>query len=93
MSTADIVRIYSENKRVYARVGKETYEIRDRLYALEEQLKERDFVRISNSEFVNLSQIEKLDMGYTGTIKIYLKNDDETYASRRYVSAIKTVLK
>lgn len=89
---ADIVRVYSESKRVYARIGKETYEIRDRLYALEDRLKEQGFVRISNSELVNVSRIEKLDMGYTGTIKICLKNGDETFVSRRYVSSIKKVL-
>lgn len=88
----EIVRLYSENKKVYARTAKETYEVRDRLYSLEELFRERGFVRISNSEIVNASQIDKLDMGYTGTIRIFLKNGDETYVSRRYVSKIKEVL-
>lgn len=88
-----IVRIYAENKKVYARVGGETYEVRDRLYNLETKLKDKGFVRISNSEIVNVSLIEKLDMGYAGTIKIYMKNGDETYVSRRYVKTIKEELK
>ena len=32
-------------------------------------------------------------MSYTGTIKMYMNNGDETYVSRRYVSRIKEVLK
>lgn len=88
----EIVRIYSENKKVYLRTPKYTYEVRDRLYSLEESLRDKGFVRISNSEIVNISQIEKLDMSYTGTIKMYMKNGDETYVSRRYVSKIKDVL-
>lgn len=88
----EIVRIYSENKRVYARTAADTYEVRDRLYSLEELFRDRGFVRISNSEIVNISQIDRLDMGYTGTIRIFLKNGDETYVSRRYVSKIKEVL-
>ena len=88
----EIVRIYSENKRVYVRTKDGTFEVRDRLYVLEESLRERGFVRISNSELVNISQIEKLDMSYTGTIKMFLKNGDETFVSRRYVSRIKEVL-
>lgn len=88
----EIVRIYSENKKVNLRTKKHTYEVRDRLYSLEEALKDKGFVRISNSEIVNLLQIEKLDMSYTGTIKMYMKNGDETFVSRRYVSRIKDVL-
>lgn len=88
----EIARIYSEKKKVYLRTPKHTYEVRERLYSLEESLRDKGFVRISNSEIVNISQIEKLDMSFTGTIKIYMKNGDETYVSRRYVSKIKDVL-
>ena len=92
VSAHEAVRIYSENKKVYLRTKDDTFEVRDRLYALEEALGERGFVRISNSEIVNISQMEKLDMSYAGTIKMYMKNGDETYVSRRYVSRIKKVL-
>ena len=87
-----IVRVYSENKKVYIRTQDDSYEVRDRIYTLEEQLKEWGFVRISNSEIVNTQQIEKLDMSYIGTIKMYMKNGDETFVSRRYVKKIKEVL-
>lgn len=89
---AEIVRIYSQNKRVYVRTQDEYYEVSDRVYVLEEQLQDRGFVRISNSEIVNIRQIEKMDMSYTGTIKMFLKNGDETYVSRRYMKQIKGVL-
>ena len=92
VTTYEVVRIYSENKKVYLRTQENTYEVRDRLYSLEETLSGKGFIRISNSEIVNISQIEKLDMGYSGTIKMYMKNGDETFVSRRYVSKIKDVL-
>ena len=88
----EIVRIYSENKKVYLRTMQETYEIHDRLYALEESLDRKGFVRISNSEIVGISQIEKMDMGYAGTIKMYMKNGDITFVSRRYIGKIKEQL-
>ena len=87
-----IVRIYSENKKVYIRTKEDCFEVKERIYTLEEQLKERGFVRISNSEIVNIQQIERLDMSHAGTIKMYMKNGDETYVSRRYISKIKEVL-
>ena len=92
ISSYEIVRIYSENKKVYVQTKEDSFEVRDRLYVLEDILREKGFVRISNSEIVNISQIEKLDMSYAGTIKMYMKNGDETYVSRRYVSRIKEVL-
>ena len=92
VTSYEIVRIYSESKKVYVRTKEETFEVRDRLYVLEESLGDRGFVRISNSEIVNISQIGKLDMSYIGTIKMFMKNGDETFVSRRYVSRIKAVL-
>lgn len=92
VSISDIERIYSENKRVYVRTAGDTFEVRERLYSLEEKLKDSGFLRISNSEIVNMSMIEKLDMGIAGTIKMHMKNGDITYVSRRYVSTIRKTL-
>lgn len=89
---SQIVRIYSASKKVYIRTAEDCYETRERLYTLEEQLKDWGFVRISNSELVNIRLIEKLDMSHAGTIRMYMKNRDETYVSRRYVKKIKEVL-
>jgi len=92
VTTSQIIRIFSENKKVYIRTKDDCYEVKERIYTLEEQLHDKDFVRISNSELVNVNEIEKLDMSSAGTIKMYMKNGDITYVSRRYVSKIKKVL-
>ncbi len=92
VTTSQIIRIFSENKKVYIRTKDDCYEVKERIYTLEEQLHDKDFVRISNSELVNVNEIEKLDMSSAGTIKMHMKNGDITYVSRRYVSKIKKVL-
>ena len=93
VATSQIIRIYSANKKVYVRTKDDyCYEVKERIYTLEEQLKDKDFVRISNSELVNVNEIEKLDMSSAGTIKMLMKNGDVTYVSRRYVSKIKKML-
>ena len=92
ISPTQIVRIYSENKKVFARTAEECFEVKERLYVLEGQLEKQKFVRISNSELVNVQQIEKLDMSYAGTIQVRMKNGDVTYVSRRFVRKIKEVL-
>jgi DNA-binding LytR/AlgR family response regulator len=66
--------------------------LRVRLYELEERLDKTRFVRISNSEIVNLKAVKKIDLSFTGTIGITLSNGATSYVSRRYVSKIKQVL-
>ncbi len=89
---SEIVRIYSSNKKVFIRTKDNCYEVKERLYTLEQQLDPKSFVRISNSEIVNIRQIVKLDMRQAGTICMYMQNGDETYVSRRYMKKIKEVL-
>ena len=62
-----------------------------RLYELEERLDNR-FVRISNSEIVNLKKVKSLDLSFVGTICMELSNGEVSYVSRRYVSKMKKIL-
>ena len=88
----EIYRIYAENQRVLAVTDTGMFHIRMRLYQLEEKLDSRIFVRISNSEIINLKKTEKFDLSLAGTIYVKLKNKESTYVSRRYVSKIKEIL-
>lgn len=87
-----ILRFYGEDKEVRAETPDGVYTMRQRLYALEERLAGRRFVRISHSEIVNLDQVTALDLGLTGTIRMTLRGGAATYVSRRYVKRIKEVL-
>lgn len=87
-----IVRIYAEDSKVFVKTEKGTYQIRLRLYEVEERLDNSKFVRISNSEIVNLKKVKSLDLSFVGTICMELSNGEVSYVSRRYVSKIKRVL-
>ena len=56
LEESEIVRIYAANQKVYAQTANSEYILRPRLYELEERLTKRLFVRISNSEIVNLKK-------------------------------------
>lgn len=86
----DVICIFSANKFVYLETADARLRIKERLYEMEEKLDKTRFVRISNSEIVNLRKIKRMDTSITGTIKMYLEGEIETYVSRRYVSKIKT---
>jgi DNA-binding LytR/AlgR family response regulator len=86
-----VVRFYSANQKVYAVTENGEYTIRLRLYELEERLNIADFVRISNSEIINIKAVKGFDLSFSGTICVRFRDDSVSYASRRYVSKIKRV--
>ena len=88
----DILRINAANGRVYAVLPSGEYILRLRLYELEERLKSSRFVRISNSEIINLKKVGSFDLSFAGTICVTLTDGSKTYVSRRYVTKIKEVL-
>lgn len=87
-----IVRIFSQDGKVFCETDHSRYQMRLRLYELEERLDSGRFVRISNSEIVNLKKVENLDLSFAGTICIKLNNKAVSYVSRRYVSKMKKIL-
>lgn len=88
----EILRIYAADGKVFAVTEKGEFTLRLRLYELEERLDKKRFVRISNSEIVNLGKVKGFDLSFSGTIRVSLTNGTSTYVSRRYVSKIKTTL-
>ena len=84
----EVVRFYIYDKIVKLETMTVTYNVKSTLRGLEETL-ERNFIRISNSEIVNLRYISHVDLSDRGTIKIVFKNNQYTYASRRNVGLIK----
>ncbi len=89
---ADLIRIYASAGKVFAVTHKGEYALRLRLYEIEERLPPHQFVRISNSEIINLKNVNSFDLSLTGTICVKLANGTITYVSRRYVSKLKRLL-
>ncbi len=92
LEQADLIRIYAENGKVVAITSNGAYTLRMRLYEIEDKLNPHQFVRISNSEIINLKKVLNFDFSFTGTICVKLLNDSTTYVSRRYVAKIKKLL-
>lgn len=88
----DLFRIYTRNGKVFASTSQGEYSLRLRLYELEERLDKNNFVRISNSDIINLRKVKAFDLSFAGTICVSLLNGEITYVSRRFVPKIKQVL-
>ena len=92
LAQGDFLRIYTDGKGVSAQTAGETYAVRLRLYELEERLDQTRFVRISNSEIINLDRVTAVDLSLSGTICMTLDGTVKAYVSRRYMKKIKEVL-
>lgn len=88
----EIIRVYSSGGKVFAVTEDGEFILRQRLYEMEERLDSLKFVRISNSEIVNLKKVKSFDMSFVGTICVSFYNSAATYVSRRYVSKIRKIL-
>lgn len=92
VSRSMVLRFFAEDKGVSCQTGKGVFAVRQRLYELEELLEGTRFVRVSNSEIVNLDRVTALDLTLAGTIKMTLEGGTVCWVSRRYVKKIKQIL-
>ena len=93
LNSASLTRFYAQDRGVFCQdAAGETYALRLRLYELEETLDPKQFVRISQSELVNLRKVTALDLSLTGTIKMTLEGGHVCWVSRRNVKNIKKAL-
>ena len=92
LEPAELIRVYAGAEKVYAVTEKGEYVLRLRLYEAEQRLNPHQFVRISNSEIINLKKIDYFDLSFTGTICVKLRGGTVTYISRRCVPKVKEIL-
>ena len=92
VSRSMVLRFFAEDKGVFCQTGRGVFAVRQRLYELEEELAGTKFVRVSNSEIVNLDRVTGLDLTLAGTIKMTLEDGTVCWVSRRYVKKIRSAL-
>lgn len=80
------------DNKVFAYCEKQVYEVRKKLYELEDAFAGTDFLRISKSTIVDLSKVMHLSAAFNGRLEAKLKNGEKTIISRQYVPALKKKL-
>lgn len=84
----DIYRVFIENRKVMIGLIDSKLTVSERLYQIEEKLSV-DFVKISQSELINITYVRQFELQKNGFMKVIMKNGDVTYSSRRYLNKIK----
>ena len=89
----DVCYIESVDNRVFLYTAKQVYETKQKLYELEELLREKYFLRISKSLLVNLMKIKSIKPAFNGRFLAVLQGGEEIMISRKYAPELKMALK
>lgn len=84
-----MVRIENGDTILYGE--KQKYRSRKRLYELSLQLG-KQFMQISKSTLINLSYMDSIESGFSGTLLLKMKNGCKEYVSRTYLPGFKKYL-
>ncbi len=87
-----ILRLFLQNRKVMLQTAERIYEVKKTMQEMEGLLDDRMFVRISQSETINLRRVKSFDFSTAGTIGVELENGERTWVSRRRVKSVKALL-
>lgn len=88
LNGGEVYAFIVEAGKVYALTEKDKWQLKERLYQLEEQYT-KGFVKINQSCLVNISKIERFQSSIGGSLSVILKNGYRDYISRRQLRVVK----
>lgn len=88
LKPADLYCVTVLDGKVYAICEQEQFQLKERLYVLEEKLP-ATFLKINQSCLANISRIERFDATISGTLKVRFRNGYTEYVSRRQLKLVK----
>ena len=77
------------DNRVYLYTKDKCYEVKKKLFEIEEEYEGTSFIRISKNAIVNIKKIERLVPEFNGRLEAKLKNGESIIISRGYVPSLK----
>ena len=92
LDTDKILYIDAVERKTFVYTNSETYESELKLYEIEQELVERDFLRISKQSIVNLRKIKSLKTDVNRKIRITLQNGEQIVVSRMYSDELRRKL-
>lgn len=93
IAVTDVLYVEAVDNHTFLYTNKNSYESRQKLYELEEMLKEKHFLRISKSALLNLMKVTSIKPALNGRFSAVLSNGEEIIISRKYVPDLKQTLK
>ena len=88
-----IYYIEAVDSKVFLYSSKKVYETKQKIYELENALKEKYFLRVSKSLLLNLMKVKSIKPAVNGRFMAILQSGEEIMISRKYVPELKAALK
>lgn len=92
LAPKDVFYFEAVDNKVFAYMGKDVYEVRKKLYEIEKEYADTDFLRISKSAVVNVAKIAYVRPLINGRFEAKLKNEEKIIINRQYVIELKKKL-
>ena len=89
LDVKDCFYIETVDNKTFIYAAEEIYENSNKLYKLEDQLKETGFIRISKSCILNIDHIASVRALFNGKFEAMLTNSEKIIINRHYVKAFK----
>lgn len=86
---SDVLYFEAVDERVFACTKKQTYELKCRLYEVENAYADRHFIRCSKSFVLNLMQLQSISPALNGRFAAHMRNGETLIITRQYVPALK----
>lgn len=80
------------DEHVFAYTEQKEYEVRMRIYEIEEQFQACHFVRCSKSVVLNLMKLGSISPALNGRFYAHMKNGEKLVISRQYAPLIKEII-
>ena len=93
IAVTDLLYVEAVDNKVFLYTQKQVYETRQKLYELEELLREKYFLRVSKSLLLNLMKVQSLKPAMNGRMLAVLKGGEEIIITRKYVADLKKAIR
>ena len=93
IAVSDIFYIESVDNKTFIYCKNREYETKQKLYELEEILREKHFLRVSKSVLLNLMKVSSIKPALNSRFTAVLFSGEQVIISRKYVPELKKALK
>lgn len=93
IAVGDIFYFESVDNKTFLYTESNVYEIKQKLYELEEMLAEKHFLRVSKSALLNLMKVSAIRPAFNSRFIAVLFSGEQVVITRKYVPALKQALK
>ena len=85
--------VYAEKRKTFAALQNKRFELKMKLYEVEEMLIPHHFIRFSKSVIGNLNHIQRFELSFNGNLCVYFHSGNKEYISRTHAAKVKEKLR